>query len=396
MRVARRLAQELDDHIEAFVGMMDNQILVADGGEAITAEIADALGEARIEGHELEVREIIHDQFVDVGDAENAVDAEDVGFLHAGLSGHESAQRIGNAGIELKADDVAAAPPLQRAFEHAHQVFGLFFDFDVAVPQDPETALRLDLEAGEQVVQEHAHHVFQADEAHAGARQPREAADVGRQRDEPLQRFGVFAVRQFERDGESLVGKEGKRMRRIDCERGQKREDMGHEGAFQPVALLRRKIVRLGDDDVLPGEQPAQLEPARLLPAHQLRGVPVDRRQLTLRRQPVLTRHGDTRLDLAFEAGNAHHVEFVEVLRRNRQETDALQQRVRVVVRFLEHAAIEREPGEFAVDEPVGRIGRDRGLGLGFGERHKRLHRRDTARGPAADGPLCGTVIMIS
>ena len=46
-RVARRLAQELDDDVEALVGVMDDDVLLPDRGEAIAAEIADALGKAR-------------------------------------------------------------------------------------------------------------------------------------------------------------------------------------------------------------------------------------------------------------------------------------------------------------------------------------------------------------
>ncbi len=62
----------------------------------------------------------------------------------------------------------------------------------------------------------------------------------------------------------------------------------------------------------------------------------------------------DVLAHLALEAGDAHHEEFVEVGRRDRQETNALQQRMLGVQRFLENAAIELQPGEFAVDEALG------------------------------------------
>ena len=41
------LAQELHHHVEALEGMMDDDVLGADGGEAVAAMIADALGKAR-------------------------------------------------------------------------------------------------------------------------------------------------------------------------------------------------------------------------------------------------------------------------------------------------------------------------------------------------------------
>ena len=43
-RVARRLAHELHDDVEALVRVVDDDVLLPDGGEAIAAEIADALG----------------------------------------------------------------------------------------------------------------------------------------------------------------------------------------------------------------------------------------------------------------------------------------------------------------------------------------------------------------
>jgi hypothetical protein len=62
----------------------------------------------------------------------------------------------------------------------------------------------------------------------------------------------------------------------------------------------------------------------------------------------------DALAHLAFEAGDAHHEELVEIGGRDRQEADALQQRMIEVQRFLENAPVELQPGKFAVDEPLG------------------------------------------
>ena len=55
--------------------------------------------------------------------------------------------------------------------------------------------------------------------------------------------------------------------------------------------------------------------------------------------------------DLAVEAGHPHHVELVEVGGGDRQEAQALEQRVAEVVRLLQHAAIELQPGQLAIEE---------------------------------------------
>ena len=90
------------------------------------------------------------------------------------------------ADLELLDDELAAAAsasapsissritwPRRRRFSalsiRAHQVFGFFLDLDVAVAQHAERALALDLEAGEQLVDEHADHRLDADEADRSA-----------------------------------------------------------------------------------------------------------------------------------------------------------------------------------------------------------------------------------
>ena len=62
---------------------------------------------------------------------------------------------------------------------------------------------------------------------------------------------------------------------------------------------------------------------------------------------------GDALAHLAGEAGDADHEELVEIGGRDRQEAHALEQRMVRVLRFLEDAAVELQPGELAVDEAV-------------------------------------------
>ena len=81
----------------------------------------------------------------------------------------------------------------------------------------------------------------------------------------------------------------------------------------------------------------------------------LDRRQLLHGRQPVDAGRRHVDVDLRDQAGDTDHLEFVQVLRRDGQEPQALQKRVIDVVRFLQYARVERQPGEFPVDEP-GRV----------------------------------------
>ncbi len=72
----RRLAQELHHHVETLERVVDDDVLGADGGETVAAEIADALGEARRVGREQQVRPVVDDQLLQIDQAEDAGPAE--------------------------------------------------------------------------------------------------------------------------------------------------------------------------------------------------------------------------------------------------------------------------------------------------------------------------------
>ena len=72
VRIRRRLAQEGEHHLEALIGVVDDDVLGADRGEAIAAMFADPLGKARAERREFEVGPVLLDQRFEIGDAEEA------------------------------------------------------------------------------------------------------------------------------------------------------------------------------------------------------------------------------------------------------------------------------------------------------------------------------------
>ena len=76
--IGRGLAQELHHHVEAFEGMMDDDVLLADGGEAVAAMIADALGEARDIGLELQIAALVEDQLAQVRQAQQMIDDDEL------------------------------------------------------------------------------------------------------------------------------------------------------------------------------------------------------------------------------------------------------------------------------------------------------------------------------
>ena len=101
----------------------------------------------------------------------------------------------------------------------------------------------------------------------------------------------------------------------------------------------------------------AEFSPARLLVGHKVRRLGVDPDQLLGRRQAVLAHHPHAFADLGLQAGDADHVEFVEVVGADRQEPQPLQQRMARVHALGQHTTVESQPRELAIDEPGGRAG---------------------------------------
>ena len=129
------------------------------------------------------------------------------------------------------------------------------------------------------------------------------------------------------------------------------------EMILDPAALALGDIAAVDQDDADVGEQMAQVAPDRLLVDGELRDGLVDQRELLRRRQAVRAALGNALADLRLDAGDADHEELVEVIGRYRQEPHPLQQRMAGIDRFLQHTAVEVQPGQLAIDEALGACG---------------------------------------
>src|SRR5882724_12144844 len=76
-----------------------------------------------------------------------------------------------------------------------------------------------------------------------------------------------------------------------------------------------------------------------------------------LRREAVGSRLAHTGGDLLLQACDADLEELVEVRARDRQKTQALEQRRRRIARLFEHATVEREQRELAIEQRAARSG---------------------------------------
>ena len=139
-------------------------------------------------------------------------------------------------------------------------------------------------------------------------------------------------------------------VRRIERDRCEDRQVAGQEFLFEPLALGRRELLGFDNEDARRCHLGLERVPAGLLIADQDGGEAIDLGELLSGRQAVLARLHDPGVDLSIEARGSHHVEFIEVGRGYGQKAQALEQRVAEVVRLLQDAAIELQPGQLAIE----------------------------------------------
>ena len=169
----------------------------------------------------------------------------------------------------------------------------------------------------------------------------------------------------MQRDGESETRDEREGMRRIDRQRRQQRKDVVEEMILDPASLGLGDVAAIDENDADFGQYAAQIAPDRLLVLGERRDRLVDEDKLLGGRQPVGAALGDAFPHLGLDTGDAHHEEFIKVIGGNRQKSHPFQRGVAGIDQFLQHPAIEMQPGKLAVDETLGAMGDRRG-GLGF------------------------------
>ena len=282
---------------------------------------------------------------------------------------------------------MAAAAALERRLIERDEILGFLLHLDIAVAQHAEGAVAARQEARKQPRQEHADHRLDANEADRcrpsarrgiERRQPDEAGQLARDRQQRVHGGAVALAPQLDADREPLVLDEGEGMRRIDRDRGQNRQIACAELALQPFLLGRRQLLALDDVDAGCRQLGLQAGPGLVLLAGQRCRELVDLGELLGRRQSVLAHLRDAGGDLAVQARRPHHVEFVEVGGRDRQEPQALQQRMALVERLFQNPTIELQPGQLAIEEARRTRGRCWPLGgfllleLGLRRTHER------------------------
>ena len=119
VRIARSLEQKLDHHVEALVGVVDDHVLFADGGKAVSGVFADAFGKSRIVRLEAQ---IVARRLGDLGqriERQKAGQHGDAVFRNAEFADDEMAQLQRHFRIDLDADHRTTPAALQRGLDRS-------------------------------------------------------------------------------------------------------------------------------------------------------------------------------------------------------------------------------------------------------------------------------------
>ena len=354
--VVRGIPDEpLDRRVEAFVGVMHQHVAGPDGRENIGVGVdrerwqrrprwITQLGDGK-RGNLEQAGVVEHvRQFIDVAVAQLEACRKTVANLAAGALGKLEPH-----------DGLEATLPHLLLDQLADAVVVVFFDCDVGVARDPEQRRGLDLDAGEQARGVCTHQFLQRDETTLALLDPGPDRQPLRQRgghlDAHQDPVRVVGLPEHEAPGRRQVGHERERVRRIEAERDQRGRDVAVEVFARLVPLLVRKPVPRRELNSMAHEAAAQVLEA--LGAAQQHG-----KQRMAQPQDVRVELFDDGQVAAGVGARAHgpdalHEELVEIGGEDGQELESLEQRHPFVERFGEHAAIEFEPGQVAVEPGV-------------------------------------------
>lgn len=354
--VAGGLFDEIDDGLEAVVGVVEEDVVFAEGVE-------DVFGVAKgggVDGGEGEVFKVGAIEVAEAHEAEKidgAVEAEDVFLGEVEVFAEGGEEDFADVAFDFEADGGTAAEVAEFFLDFFEEVFGFFLvDVEVAVAGDAEGVGADDAVAGEEGVGAAFDDVAEEDEALAtavagGVEADETGEDTGDgEDDDEVFDFGGFGVIEGDDDVEGFVAELGEGVGLVNGEGGEDGEDLFVEVGLDPGEFAGGELVGGFEGDAFEGEGGDEVVvPAAVLVFDEGGDDGVDAAELFAWAEAVVAEGGDVAIDLLDKAGDADFEKFVEVGGDDGEEFDALEEGVEGRLGLFEDAAVEGEPGEFAV-----------------------------------------------
>ena len=358
---------EFHDRVERFVGMMQQDVPRRDGGEDVATPPLETTGQPWNEGLVVELLEA--GQLVEIPEGrqvERAVDPVDLAVAVAGaivqvlsVDDHVGQRFVGLRG-DLDPHRLAPLAGLEAVLDQSQHVVRLLLQqFQVAVPRDAERRPGADLKSAEQLRQTCGHHIFEQHKARA-SRGGRGHHDDPRQDLRHLhhgkQTIWAQPLHVFEHHAqiETTIVITGRRVGRIDRHRREDRQDAVLKKPVDVFALLSfERVVSQELKTFGRHRRPDAVLEAAILPGDEILRALGHRLELLDRAETVgrIILRGTLAEGLLADARQPDHEEFVEVGTEDRQKFEPLHQRVLGVLRLLQHAEVELQPAQLAVEK---------------------------------------------
>ena len=378
LRVGGRALDHLGDGRERVVRVVEEDVAGADRRKDRGVGLVEDGGYGGREGRILQLAPVEARERHEVASAEGPVHLVDLVLGDLELLLEELSHALGRLRGDLETHDRAESAAPHLLLDRREEVGGLvLLDLDVRVARHAEEVRGNDLEAGEELsevrlderLEEEILRLLGLDLLLALEElAEREEARHGlRHLDARELRLARLRVLHLDGEVQGEVREERERMAGVHGERREDGQDVASEVGARGFTL---RVVQVGpreDRDPRRRELREEVvhETRDLPPFHFQDGGPHAGEQIG-RRQAVVRRLDDLRGELVEEAGDTDHEELVEVRLADREELQALQQRPALVVRLLDHALVEGQPGELPVQE------RERGRGRVGGKRPRR------------------------
>ena len=246
--------QELNNHVERFVRMVKQHVLLPNRGEDVSVMILHPLRNARRELRPQEVGTFVQNKLSERGRSDHSIEFEHLGLAHLQFLHDEFPEISRRARRDRKVDDSSPPAPLERGFELAHEILGLFLKFQVAVAKNLERALLGDLVPGKYSADLFKQQLLQGQKPHLAFRsipQANETVYLLRNGKQGLQCPAVIAPSQTQCERKAFVRNEREGVRRVDRQRRQHGEDAVDEHLVQKGLVRLRKIRPVQERDPL-------------------------------------------------------------------------------------------------------------------------------------------------
>ena len=355
--VGRLLDEGLDRRREGVVGVVHEDVPLTEHREQVGLlagcgrELGGGDGRHR---RELQVRPIEVRQRHEAAEPERRWQHVHVALRDLELADEQLTDLVRHGRLDLEPDGTAESATAQLRLDREQQVVGLLLlHLEVGVAGDAERVVVEDLDTGEEAVEPRGDDRLERHEAGVTgvAGQCDESWQDGRDLD-AREALVTVGVTQAHREVERQVRDVGEGVCGIDREGREDGEDEVLEQAVEVCALRRGDLMVADDGDALVlecGEQ-VGVDEGRLA-CRELSDHRVDRDELLGRADAVRVVADRLDRDLLVETRDADLEELIEVRGEDRDELHALEQGERRILRDGEHALVELQPRQLAVQE---------------------------------------------